>query len=150
MWGERERFVFGWCGGFRYRRSLSLLLGELAALCLAKGRGKYKFALKLAQSSRWGWACRGRGGGDTRLPLSPTGAGKGRGYRSVPGFPRRSGIFPQAGCGAAGSSPGSGAGSPLAINARGAAELGKLPRCPSSSETRGKRARPGWGRGGWR
>lgn len=51
----RERFVFGWCGGFLSRKSLCLLFGELAALCLAKGRGKDIFKLQLAQSP--GWAC---------------------------------------------------------------------------------------------
>lgn len=73
MRGVRERFVFGWCGGFRSRKSLCLLFGELAALCLAKGRGKDIFKLILVQSP--GWAC--REGAVCRR--SPTGERKARG-----------------------------------------------------------------------
>lgn len=137
-------YLGAWAG-VRYRKSLSLLFGELAAFCLPKGRGKYKFALKLALSSRWGWACRERGGGGTRLPVSPTGA-RGRVGAAGPCSALLDGAAssrrgcPQPGCGGGLAALWAPARAfPPAIDALGAGELGQLPRRPSCSEARVKR-----------
>lgn len=49
-----------------------------------------------------GW----KAGGHTRLPVSPTGAGKGWGRRTGPGFGQRSSISPRPGCGGGRRLPG--------------------------------------------
>lgn len=71
MWGVRERFVFGWRGGFVLPQiTVPPFRGARSTLPCEGKRKSLDLNSKLFRSA--GWACRGRGGGGAVVcPCSP-------------------------------------------------------------------------------